>query len=110
MLTTEPALSGAGECLYRGPLQWYVGRGSAVYDQRPLPLASKPDCIFLPVAAAALDAADIPWESPYQANDWRDLVAFVSAEMSRFRVLLQGIVAPSGPSLILMNLIRIDHW
>ena len=82
MLTTEPAHSGAGECLYLGPLQWYVGRGSAVYDQRPLPLASKPDCIFLPVASAALDAADIPWESPYQANDWRDLVAFVSAGLA----------------------------
>jgi len=82
MLTTEPAHSGAGECLYRGPLQWYVGRDSAVYNQRPLPLASKPDCIFLPVASAALDAADIPWESPYQANDWRDLVAFVSAGLA----------------------------
>jgi len=82
MLTTEPAHSGAGECLYRGPLQWYVGRGSQVYRQRPLPLASKPDCIFLPVAAAALDAADIAWESPYQANDWRDLVAFVSAGLA----------------------------
>ena len=82
MLTTEPAHSGAGECLYREPLQWYVGRDSAVYDQRPLPLASKPDCIFLPVASAALDAADIPWESPYQANDWRDLVAFVSAGLA----------------------------
>ena len=82
MLTTEPAHNGAGECLYRGPLQWYVGRDSGVYDQRPLPLASKPDCIFLPVASAALDAADIPWGSPYQANDWRDLVAFVSAGLA----------------------------
>lgn len=26
--------------------------------------------------------ADILWESPYQANDWRDLVAFVSAGLA----------------------------
>lgn len=82
MLTTEPALGGAGECLYRGPLQWYAGRDSTIYDQRPLPLASKPGCIFLPLVSAALDAADIPWECPYQANDWRNLVAFVSAGLA----------------------------
>ena len=59
-----------------------MGRDSKIYEQRPLPLASKQDCVFLPVAAAALDAADIHWECPYQANDWRDLVAFVSAGLA----------------------------
>ena len=78
MLTTEPAATGAGECLYRAPLKWYVGRDSEIFRQRPLPLASKPDCIFLPVARAALETIGIDWETPYQANDWRDLVAFVS--------------------------------
>ena len=82
MLTTEPVQSGTGECLYRGGLKWYVGRDSKIYEQRPLPLASKQDCVFLPVAAAALDAADIHCECPYQANDWRDLVAFVSAGLA----------------------------
>ena len=82
MLTTEPAATGAGECLYRAPLKWYVGRGSEVYRQRPLPIAAKPDCIFLPVARAALETVDIAWERPYQANDWRDLVAFVSAGLA----------------------------
>jgi len=47
-----------------------------------LPLAAKPDCIFLPVAQAALEGAGISWETPYQANDWRDLVAFVSASLA----------------------------
>ena len=82
MLTTEPAATGAGECLYRAPLKWYVGRGSEVYRQRPLPIAAKPDCIFLPVARAALETIGIAWETPYQANDWRDLVAFVSAGLA----------------------------
>jgi len=82
MLTTEPAATGAGECLYRAPLKWYVGRGSEVYRQRPLPIAAKPDCIFLPVARAALETVGIAWETPYQANDWRDLVAFVSAGLA----------------------------
>ena len=75
MLTTEPAATGAGECLYRAPLKWYVGRDSEIFRQRPLPLAAKPDCIFLPVARAALEGAGISWETPYQANDRRDLVA-----------------------------------
>ena len=82
MLTTEPISTGQGECLYRGPLCWYAGRGSSVYDQRPLPLAAKPGCIFLPVATDALERADIAWSLPYEANDWRDLVAFVSAGLA----------------------------
>ena len=32
-----------------------------------------------PVAQAALGGAGIAWETPYQANDWRDLVTFFSA-------------------------------
>ena len=82
LLTTEPAATGAGECLYRAPLKWYVGRESEIYHQRPLPIASKPDCIFFPVARAALETVGISWETPYQANDWRDLVAFVSAGLA----------------------------
>ena len=82
MLTTEPLESGTGECLYRGPLQWYVGRGSLIWKQRPLPLAAKADCIFLPVMLAALERAGIHWESPYDANHWRDLEAFVSAGLA----------------------------
>ena len=82
MLTTEALDSGTGECLYRGPLQWYVGRGSLIWTKRPLPLAAKADCIFLPVMRAALERAGIPWESPYEANHWRDLEAFVSAGLA----------------------------
>ena len=82
MLTTEPAATGAGECLYRAPLKWYVGRGSLIWKQRPLPLAAKADCIFLPVVRAALERAGIAWESPYEANHWRDLEAFVKAGLA----------------------------
>ena len=82
MLTTEPAATGASECLYRAPLKRYVGRDSEIFRQRPLPLAAKPDCIFLPGAQAALEGAGVSWETPYQANDWRDFVAFVSASLA----------------------------
>lgn len=82
MLTTAPISTGQGECLYRGPLGWYAGRGSSVYDQRPLPLAAKSGCIFLPVARRALEQADIAWSLPYEASDWRDLTAFVSAGLA----------------------------
>ena len=34
------------------------------------------------MARAALEGAGIAWETPYQANDWRDLVAFVSAGLA----------------------------
>ena len=82
ILTTEPVDTGTGECLYRGPLQWSVGRGSLIWKQRPLPLAAKVDCIFLPVMLAALERTGIPWESPYEANHWRDLEAFVRAGLA----------------------------
>ena len=82
MLTTEPISMGRGECLYQGPLCWYVGHGSTVYNQRPLPLAAKKDCIFLPVTARALEAAGIAWSLPHEASDWRDLMAFVSAGLA----------------------------
>ena len=82
MLTTEPLESDTGECLFSGPLQWYVGRGSLIWKQRPLPLAAKAECIFLPVMLAALERADIAWESPYEANHWRDLEAFVIAGLA----------------------------
>ena len=54
MLTTEPISTGQGECLYPEPLGWYAGRGSPVDDQRPLPLAAKSGCIFLPFATRTL--------------------------------------------------------
>ena len=82
MLTTEPAAISAGESLYCAPLKCYIGRDSEIFQQRPLPLAPKPDCIFLPVARAALKGAGTSWETPYQANDWRDLVPFVSASLA----------------------------
>lgn len=82
ILTTEPVDTGTGECLYRGPLQWSVGRGSLIWKQRPLPLAAKVDCIFLPVMLAALERAGIPWESPSEASHWRDLEAFVRAGLA----------------------------
>ena len=34
------------------------------------------------MARAALEGAGIAWETPYQANDWRDLVAFFSAGLA----------------------------
>ena len=34
------------------------------------------------MARATLEGAGISWETPYQANDWRDLVAFVSAGLA----------------------------
>ena len=99
MLTTEPIATGQGECLYRGPLCWYAGRGSLVYEQRPLPLAAKPGCIFLPVASRALEAADIAWSLPYEATDWRDLTAFVAPASPSMRTCLcrehQGLGARS---------------
>ena len=82
LLTTEPLDTGTGECLHKGPLEWYVGRGSLIWKKRPLPLAAKTDCIFLPVMRAALEDAGIAWESPYEANHWRDLEAFVNAGLA----------------------------
>jgi len=82
ILTTEPLDAGTGECLYHGPLIWYVGQGSLIWKERPLPLATKPECAFRPVVMAALETAGIPWERPYAANHWRDLEAIVNAGLA----------------------------
>jgi DNA-binding transcriptional LysR family regulator len=82
MLTTEPLDVGTGECLYHGLLIWYVGQGSLIWKERPLPLATKPECAFQPVVIAALETAGIPWERPYAANHWRDFEAIVNAGLA----------------------------
>ena len=36
----------------------------------------------MPLVVRALDAAGIPWEMPYLADDWRDMTTFVSAGLA----------------------------
>lgn len=82
ILTTEPYDTGTGECLHRAPLRWFAAKDSAVFTARPLPIAYERKCIFMPLVVRALDAAGIPWEMPYLADDWRDMTTFVSAGLA----------------------------
>ena len=82
ILTTEPFESGKGECLHKSPLKWFTAAGSDIYINRPIPIAYERKCIFMPLVVSALENADIPWEMPYSADDWRDMTTFVSAGLA----------------------------
>ena len=61
---------------------WFMAKDSAVYTARPLLIAYEHKCIFMPMAVRALDAAGIPREMPYLADDWRGMTTFVSAGLA----------------------------
>ena len=75
ILTTEPVDTGTGECLYRGTRQPDLETALAA-------AGGEAGLHFPPVMLAALERAGIPWESPYEANHWRDLEAFVRAGLA----------------------------
>lgn len=82
ILTTELTPGVGAELLREDPLVWYGVAGSTVWKQRPLPIAYEKDCTFRQIAISALDKANIAWDSPFGASDWRDYSAFVSADLA----------------------------
>ena len=63
-------------------MRWFTAKDSTVYTARPLPIAYEHKCIFMPMVVRALDAAGIPREMPYLADDWRYMTTFVSTGLA----------------------------
>jgi DNA-binding transcriptional LysR family regulator len=82
ILTTEQTPTGDAELLRDVPLKWYCGAGAGIWAKRPLPLANEPSCAFRPIATDALGHADISWDAPFTAKEWREYAAFVSAGLA----------------------------
>ena len=84
ILTTEDAPDPGGETLTQSPLVWIGAREAGAWRKRPLPLAFEPSCIFRPLAAAALDAAGIPWTMAVESASARGIEAAVAADLAVF--------------------------
>ena len=50
-------------------------------------IANEPKCIFRPIVLAALDDANVAWDTPFSGSDWREFAAFVSAGMAVVAIL-----------------------
>ncbi|MCB1388747.1 MAG: LysR family transcriptional regulator [Rhodobacteraceae bacterium] len=93
ILTTELGCDAGGESLARLPLVWIGAPGGQAWRQRPLRLAQGRVCAFRSGIVAALDRADIPWETAVESESDRTLEAAVSCDMA-IHALLAGTEPP----------------
>lgn len=93
ILTTESHCDPDGEILTRLPLVWIGAPGGQAWRQRPLRLALGRYCAFRPGIGAALDLANIPWETAVESESDRTLEATVSCDMA-VHALLAGTEPP----------------
>lgn len=93
ILTTEMQCDAGGETLTRLPLVWIGAPGGQAWRQRPLRLAQARVCAFRAGILAALDRADIPWETAVESESDRTLEAAVSCDMA-VHALLAGTEPP----------------
>ncbi|MEX0286105.1 MAG: LysR family transcriptional regulator [Paracoccaceae bacterium] len=93
ILTTESAIGEGGEQIQLLPLRWVGAPDGSMWRQRPLRLAFSRNCIFRPIATAALDQAGIPWDSVVDSESDRTIEATISADLA-VGVLLDGTLPP----------------
>lgn len=98
ILTTETGVGEGGETILQLPLRWVGARDGSVWRQRPLRLGFCRNCLFRPVAIAALDAAGLTWDMALDSDSDRSVEAAVSADLA-VGVLLEG-TEPSHQELI----------
>ncbi|MCB2127889.1 MAG: LysR family transcriptional regulator [Rhodobacteraceae bacterium] len=108
IVTTEEAPGEGGSVIGNLPLVWVGAPGGVAWHQRPLRLGFEESCRFRPIAIAALDRADIPWEMSFTGRSNETIQAMVAADLAvtvRMRGLLpegtvevrgQGELAPLG--------------
>lgn len=82
ILTTEDSVDPAGETLIEIPLLWHGAKDGAVWQTRPLPLASQPRCQFRKGMIETLDRAGIAWELAVDSDSSRTTEATVSADLA----------------------------
>lgn len=97
VLTTEDDTPAAAECLTTQRLVWVGAKGGIAWRSRPLRLAFEHKCLFRPWAVAALDRADIPWESAVDTGSTRTVEATVAADLAIHAMLEEGISPQMEP-------------
>ncbi len=100
ILTTETELGQGGVTLARRPLHWVGAPNGAAWRQRPLSIAYGRLCSFRPLAVAALDQAEIPWQMLLETDNDSAIHATVSADLAVYTAI-EG----TEPQ----QLARIDH-
>ncbi|MEX0307220.1 MAG: LysR family transcriptional regulator [Ruegeria sp.] len=98
IVTTESGAGEGAETLHHMPLRWVGALNGSAWRQRPLRLGFCRNCIFRPVATAALDDAGIEWDMSIDSDSDRTVEATVSADLA-VGVLLEG-TQPSHQELI----------
>lgn len=93
ILTTERGCGPGGETLARLPLIWIGAPGGQAWRQRPLRLAQGRHCAFRAGIVAALDRANIPWETAVESDSDRTLEAAVSSDMA-VHAMIDGTEPP----------------
>lgn len=94
VLTTEAAPGPGGEVLSSHDLVWVGAPDGAAWRQRPLRLGFEETCIFRPIALAALDRANIPWEMGFTGRSNEAVQAMISADLA-LTVRMRGIFTKS---------------
>jgi DNA-binding transcriptional LysR family regulator len=98
ILATEGSCAEGGEMLAEEAIVWIGAAGGQAFRQRPLRLAFCDTCCFRPIAVAALEAADIPWERAVSAVQIHAVEAVVGADLA-VATVLEGAV-PAGAEVL----------
>lgn len=95
ILTTEDHVDPGGATLSEVPLLWYGALGGAAWQQRPLPIASEPQCQFRRTMQNALDKAGIPWTMAVDSESTRTIEATVAGDLA----ILSQLAGTAAPQL-----------
>ena len=98
IVTTESGTGEGAETLHQMPLRWVGALNGSAWRQKPLRLGFCRNCIFRPVAIAALDDWGIGWDMRIDSDSDRTVEATVSADLA-VGVLLEG-TQPSHQEVI----------
>lgn len=82
ILTTERDAVDGAETLVSLPLTWVGAVNGNAWRRRPLRLAFETNCVFRPLATAALEEAQIPWDMVIESEKSRSVSAIVSADLA----------------------------
>ncbi|SPH18557.1 HTH-type transcriptional regulator GltR [Defluviimonas aquaemixtae] len=107
ILTTEEAPSDGGEILAERPLVWVGANGGTAWRKQPLRLGFEDSCRFRPVAIAALDRAEIPWEMGFSGRSLDSIQSMILADLAisaRMRGLLPEGMDEIGSNGVLPDL------
>jgi DNA-binding transcriptional LysR family regulator len=92
ILTTEEEPAPGGEALAQHDLIWVGAPGGTAWQNRPLRLGFEETCKFRPIALAALERADIPWQMGFTGRSNEAVQAMIAADLA-LTVRLRGMYA-----------------